>query len=388
MRWRQARDAAALAAAALAAAIRVRRGGRLGLPRRTDDVTAAVLERLLAQAAPGLRVTAVDLGSRDSGTTDRMRIGVGYADAETARAFPSTFFVKLAPRHAGTRVFVAMMALGARETRFYRDLRPRLDVDAPRAYAAIADQSNGDFVLVLEDLVAAGCRFGSAAEQCTRETAEAVIDGFGRLHARFWDHRDLDGALAWMPSPTRHRRLGIELAVSRLGIAAALRRPDDVVPPEARAVAPVVLERRDALERAWSTPPLTVVHGDAHLGNAFFRDGHAGFFDWQVVQQAQGMRDVSYFLCNSVPVALRREHEDVLIRRYLAVLASQGVPAPSFDAVWEQHRLHAAYAWIAAMVTAGARTMQPDAVSRAGVARATAAMHDLGSLERLARLPG
>jgi hypothetical protein len=50
---------------------------------------------------------------------------------------------------------------------------------------------------------------------------------------------------------------------------------------------------------------------------------------------------------------------------------------------WEQYRLHALYAWIAAVVTAAAATLQGEAIVRAGLERSSAAVMDLDSLGAL-----
>jgi aminoglycoside phosphotransferase (APT) family kinase protein len=153
-----------------------------------------------------------------------------------------------------------------------------------------------------------------------------------------------------------------------------------------RRLTPGVVRGRERLEAAWARGPLTVVHGDAHLGNTY-RDGErVGLLDWQVVQQAQAMRDVTYFLCNSVPTDLRRAHERALIDRHRTTLGEYGVAPPSADDAWEQHRLHALYAWIAAAFTAGAATLQDDDVVRAGVARTAHAVLDLDAAAALRAL--
>ena len=142
-------------------------------------------------------------------------------------------------------------------------------------------------------------------------------------------------------------------------------------------------EHRLALEALWTRPPLTLIHGDAHVGNLFFDGPEVGFLDWQVVQRGQGMRDVGYFLANSLAVETRREHDEALIRVYLAALAEAGVPPVPFSVAWEQYRLHALYAWIAAVVTAAAATLQGEAIVRAGLERSSAAVMDLDSLGAL-----
>ncbi len=155
------------------------------------------------------------------------------------------------------------------------------------------------------------------------------------------------------------------------------------MPSELQAAAAFVSEQRPALEALWTRPPLTLIHGDAHVGNLFFDDPEVGFLDWQVAQQGQGMRDVSYFLGNSLTVETRREHGEALIRVYLAALAEAGVPPVPFSVAWEQYRLHALYGWIAAVVTAAAATLQSEAIVRAGLERSSAAVMDLDSLGAL-----
>ena len=40
-----------------------------------------------------------------------------------------------------------------------------------------------------------------------------------------------------------------------------------------------------AVARLIDTPPHTVMHGDAHPGNVYFRNGAAGLLDWQAVRR-------------------------------------------------------------------------------------------------------
>ena len=111
--------------------------------------------------------------------------------------------------------------------------------------------------------------------------------------------------------------------------------------------------------------------------------GEVGLLDWQVVQRGQAMRDVSYFLVNSIPTETRRRHERELIELWRDVLDDCGVRPPSFETAWHQHRLHAPYTWIGAAVTAAVASLQPRAIARAGLSRAARALEDLESLAAL-----
>jgi Ser/Thr protein kinase RdoA (MazF antagonist) len=171
--------------------------------------------------------------------------------------------------------------------------------------------------------------------------------------------------------------------LSDAALSPALARFGELVPEPLRAQARFVSAQRGRLEAEWSRPPLTLIHGDAHAGNLFFDGAEVGFLDWQVAQQGQGMRDVTYFLANSLAVETRRAHGEALIRVYLSALAEAGGPALPFSAAWEQHRLHALYAWISTIVTAAAVTLQREPIVRAGLERAGAAVMDLDSLGAL-----
>ena len=127
-----------------------------------------------------------------------------------------------------------------------------------------------------------------------------------RLHAGFWDSPRLRTDLAWLKSRERNPRYRIERFLCAATLPRGVRRFGDLVPAPLQALVPRLIAARDALEDTWAEGPLTLVHGDVHAGNLYFLPGEVGFLDWQVVQRCQGMRDVSYFLANSIPTELRR----------------------------------------------------------------------------------
>ena len=124
----------------------------------------------------------------------------------------------------------------------------------------------------------------------------------------------------------------------------------------------------------------TLIHGDTHSGNLFVDGGRTGFFDWAVVGRAPGVRDVAYFLCNSLPVETRRAEEFNVARPYLAALATHGVALDEHTA-HEQYRLFSVYSWIAAASTAAMGSQwQPIDVSLAAMASTTQAIGDLDAV--------
>ena len=353
------------------------------LPREVAAVTPAWLTRALQPCAEGVVVSHVQAAGLESGTTARARLALQYEGPGTRADLPATLFVKLAPSDLRTRLFVGLLGLGRSEVAFYQTARHALPVRAPRVYFAAASRSGTRFVLLLEDLVASGCRFADITTPCDVVRARAVMQGLAKLHATHWESPRLHGDLAWLRGSRQDSIFRIGRFLSEVSLRPAFERFGELVPSELREAAGFVSEHRLALEGLWARPPVTLIHGDAHSGNLFFDGPEVGFLDWQVVQRGQGMRDVSYFLANSLSVQTRREHGEALIRVYLAALAEAGVPPVPFSVAWEQYRLHALYAWISAVVTAAAATLQRESIVRAGLERSSTAVMDLDSLGAL-----
>jgi len=341
------------------------------LPVDVDDLTpqwfTAVFEREVSEA------TVVD---RSSGTTGRARVELrGEPDV------PASVFVKLAPFNEQQRVFVAHTGMGVTEARFYRDLAPEIPVRVPATWFAQTDGAG--YVMVLEDLVASGCRFPGADEDAETR-ARDVVEQLATLHGRYWASNRFDdgGDLDWLAgSDAQGGDLGrrfIQRAVDVLG---------DQMDDEFHRIAETYIARADDIVALWREGAGTLVHGDPHLGNLFVDvvDGdRTGFLDWAVLCRMPGMRDVAYYLCNSVPTEVREPMERELVEQYCARLAAAGVTL-DYDDAWDQYRLHAVYSWVAAASTAGmGSAWQPIEIGLAATRRATAACAHLDSAGLLA----
>ncbi|TFH24756.1 MAG: hypothetical protein E4H03_02765 [Myxococcales bacterium] len=384
----------ALDAAAMAAAM-IRESGRLMIgrlvpgrgegpvPASAAAVGRAELTRAMSRTCPGARVARIRVLDEHSGTTDRARLALEYETTGDAEEPPVSVFVKTAPASLAGRLFVNVMDLAATEVRFYREIAATVPIAIPRAWYAERHSASGAFLLVLEDLTTRGARFTDASDRADLETARRVVTTLGRLHAAFWNSPRFDADLHWLKPPGPRRGLRLERFLCRAMVGRGTNRFADVIPEQIRASTTRIVDARDRLERAWAEGPATLLHGDSHIGNMYFVDDTVGLLDWQVAQRGQGMRDISYFLVNSVPTETRRAHERDLIELWRAVLDDGGVRPPTFDTAWRQHRLHATYTWIGTAVTAAAPQLQPAPIARAGLSRACRALVDLESLAAL-----
>ncbi|WP_051570724.1 phosphotransferase family protein [Cryptosporangium arvum] len=345
------------------------------LPDRAERVTAPWLASVL-----GREVRSVSLLSQDSGTAARARIAL---DAE-----PGRVFVKLTPRDVRQQLLMNVVGLGHREVLFYRAVAADVPIRVPRCYAAFDDPALGRIALVLEDLTGKAT-FRDVRDDVSVAEAGAVVDAFADLHAALWESPRLTGPLAALGPLRRSPVVGV---FGRALVRRALARPAapvaDLVPAALARRSRVVTENLEAIDDFWAAQPRTLTHGDPHLGNLFFEGASPGFLDWQVATICPGIRDVAYFLVTSLTPANAREHERRLVDRYGERLAAAGITSDP-DTLWTSYRAIAAEAYIAALATAGAgERMQPRAVARSGVARASAAVQALDTFDAIADLVG
>jgi len=342
-------------------------------------VDVADLDAAWFRDALGRQIDSVEVLDAHSGTTGRARLRLVADDR-----VPASVFVKLAPFDERQREFVDAQGMGIAEARFYRDLARECPVRVPAVLFADHDDERR-YVMVLEDLVASGARFPRTRDDDLLRVVEGVIDNFAALHGTYWESPRFSsvGDLAWIARRTRGYGGGggtfVRMAVDAFG-------PD--MPPEFHALAGLYCARSDAIASLLAAGPRTMVHGDAHLGNMFAFGTDPGLLDWAMIGCAPAMRDVAYFLCNSVPTAMRRAEERRLIDRYCAALRGHGVVLAANDA-WEQYRVQAVTGWVAAVSTAGmGARWQPERIGLAGTHRANATVADLTTVDALQVLLG
>jgi len=346
------------------------------LPLDVADLTpewfSAALERDVDEAR---------LLDRSSGTTGRAQVALSGEPS-----VPATVFVKLAPFDERQRAFVTSVGMGVAEARFYRDLAAEVPVRVPGVWFA---ETDGDrYVMVLEDLVASGCRFPHPTDDDIAWRARDIVEQLAALHAQFWESPRFEagGDLAWLSAKGTGGAGGgskfVRMAVDSLG---------DRMPEAFHRLSDIYLARHDDIARLWNSGPRTFVHGDPHMGNLFVDTAagdRTGFLDWAVIGRSPGLRDVAYVLCNSVPAEIRARDERGLVARYCDLVSASGVEIDREDA-WQQYRLFAVYSWVSAAATAGMGSKwQPLHIGLGGTRRATAACEQLGCVDLLEQLLG
>lgn len=134
-----------------------------------------------------------------------------------------------------------------------------------------------------------------------------------------------------------------------------------------------------------ASAPVTLTHGDAHIGNTYvLPNGDVGFLDWQVVRRGRWSQDVGYFLIGSLTEADRRRHERDLIEAYRTALDVPAAERPGQEAAWREYRSTPAYGLAIWLSTLGSDGWQRPEVSLALSQRFAAAYVELDSDEAMA----
>ena len=343
------------------------------IPATTADLTAAWLSGAL-----GTDVRSVSVLDAHSGTTGRAKIAV------EGDGLPDTLFVKLQPFDEEQRSFLQMIGLGVSEATFYAAVGDDLPVRSPKLWYDVAD---GSFVMVLEDLEAAGCHICAPDDDGRLAVAESLMTELAALHARFWGD-ELDWLADHALTPGDSEEAQERMSMGAMIVQSALDQFADELPPEFARMGTTYIAHNREIGALWNEGERTLIHGDDHIGNLFVDSGRTGFYDWAVASRYPGMRDVAYFLCNSLPTELRRAEEGSLIDRYRAGLSAGGVELDG-EIAWEQYRLFAVYSWISATTTAAMGSKwQPIEVGRRAMEQTTQALIDLDVLGLLSERLG
>lgn len=336
--------------------------GRMrSVPRSVADLTPAYLTGLLGRPVTTARV----LGG-DAGTSSRARVALTGDDV------PETVFVKMAAETVATRLMGELGRLADTETRFYRQLAPELS-GVPTSYGSTFDALTGRFVLVLEDLAAEECEFPDTLHPLNAAQAGSVVEQLARLHATFWER--IPGWVYSASGDTTSLLTGSLLKSSARRLA---ERTDIPV-----ATGRFIDDNYRAVAQLIDTGPHTVMHGDAHPGNVYFRRGAAGLLDWQAVRRGHPSRELAYTLVTSMTTADRQTHERDLLDHYRDELAGAGGPRLQRDELWDRYRQGALYPYVATLITSGMGGMQADDIALEGLRRSVAALADLDTVALL-----
>lgn len=346
-------------------------GGFRAFPRRVEDLTAEVLSRVM-----GRNVESVSVLDGEAGTSSRARLALG------GNAVPESVFVKLSAATAATRMLGELAKLGETEARFYKQLAPALGDGIPRSFGSDFDPLTGRYVVVLEDMTTSPCEFADTLHPLSTDQMASLVEVLGELHGTFWGRLPAKpggrAEFGWLSAPSADPANLLTPGLMKMSARKLADRT--TVPIEAGRF---LWENYQAATELVDAGTHTVLHGDSHPGNTYFRNGRAGLLDWQVVRRGHPARDLTYTLVLGMPTADRRAAERDLLDVYRKALVSAGGPEFDRDDLWTRYRQAVTYAFVSPLTTAGLGGMQTEAISLEGLQRAVAAIEDLETVAAL-----
>lgn len=340
-------------------------GRRREFPRRVADLTAATLSGLM-----GRDVESVSVIDGDAGTSSRARLALTGADV------PASIFVKLPAATAATRMLGELARLGETEARFYGQLAPAIDEGIPQSFGAAFDPVTGRYVVLLEDMTLTPCQFPDTLNPLTVDQMASLMEVFAGVHGAFWGKlpRNLSsaGEFGWLKAPSTEPTNLLTPSLMKMSARKLADRTD--IPIDTGRF---LWENYQRATEVVDAGTHTLLHGDPHPGNTYFRDGHAGLLDWQVVRRGHPARDLNYALVLGLSVADRRAADRDLLDVYRAAMAAAGGPELDREELWTRYRQAATYTFVSPLTTAGLGGMQTEAISLEGLRRAVSAIEDL-----------
>jgi hypothetical protein len=307
-------------------------------------------------------------------------------------ASTASVFVKQPAADLATRVFANLIGFWKIECAFCRNLADRMPIDTPRIHAV--RESASRFLIVMENLIdRPGIQLHVNREMLkgvSVEDARRCLDALARLHAGFahLDDDERERALPRALHPHRSPSLRpIVLAVNRQAGPRCHRKAPHVFTAELLALFQSALEGWDAMDAAWNATAPTLVHGDSHWGNFFETDAGIGMLDFQGAHFGAGMRDVQYFLGNSMAPEVLEAEERSLVEYYAKRVSELGAPI-GFETAWEQYRGFSFQTLMMTVVSLGLGSFtDSDEVMRVLLERACIAVKRLDFEGWLADLP-
>lgn len=352
------------------------------VPPRIGAVTPAWLTAALCGGHPGARVESVRFGSGSSGTSVRRQLLLTYNDAGQAAGLPPRVFAKSTPTVL-TRIANGATGVTAAEGGFYREIRPALDLEAPRGFHSAFDGRGFRSIHLLEDLVATrAATFCTPTTRISRAQAEDVVTTLAALHGSAAARRFVATPPPWLRTYEKWWESGITAANIRHYHRKGFTDAADMVPEELHGRGDDLWAAFRRSVAAHDRLPPTLLHNDVHLGNWYITgDGTMGLCDWQCVCVGNGSRDLAYALVTTLPVDDRRAWERELVALYVECLERLGAAPGSFDEMWDRYREQVIGALLMWTPTHSPPPlfpdMQPRETSREMIRRITTAIVDL-----------
>lgn len=309
------------------------------------------------------RITSVDQQDIPSVSSNCHNVVLSVAQ-EGEVVLPPSLFVKLPMPSLATRWFFSIIGSWQLESYFFKYVAPNVPLRTPHTYATHSEGTR--FFLIQENLHEdPSVQLFTNPDMMTGPSLELVhrcLDAFARLHAH---HYDLSAEQRESILPLdNHPFLGPQMriasrALNSLGLKPCMKRLPGRIPEDVVSAYKKTLRHWDELLGFWFSGQLSLLHGDSHLGNFFVSGDEMGMLDFQAVHWGNGIRDVQYFLIDSLPAEVLAAKEQDLVRYYVDRRGHHGT-AITFDTTWQEYRSFTYHTLMTIVVSIGFGALNED----------------------------
>ena len=337
-------------------------------PTQPTNLTTSWLSRALGHEIHSFEIEPFAEGAGIIGQVVRVQL-------DGQQPFPSLVAKFPSPSEANRAVAHTYNMYG-REVRFYQDIARQVSIRTPECYFADFDDTNQDFVLLMEDL--RDYEIGDQVKGCTLDQARQIISTIARLHASAWqpDHLHL------ISHDNAAQRDGM-IAGFDMGWPVVVEAFRELIPPAAMVAGDKMAVATPHLLREMCAPPVCLAHADVRLDNVFFGSGEVALVDWQSVCTSAPEQDLAYFLTQSVP--LETVLEEDLKGFYYQELRAHGIDYPR-ETFERRYKVAALYLLNYAVIIAGTLDLgneRGQALARTLLGGSLAALDDMGAFSLL-----
>lgn len=311
-----------------------------------DALTKLITQHALNDRLKGasiIEITKLDIQSVSS-NCNNIVFSVKWDEIGVDRDLPGSLFLKLPCKEFVTRLFCNFIDVWRLECSFFRSFSDDCPVRLPKVYAVANKRSR--FVLLQENLHAdPSVQLFTNADMVKGAPLEVIKSTLATL-ARFHAHYNA------LPAKEREAKLPVRAHpflspvmsevtkfINIKSLKPCREKAGEYFSEELEKLYLYAMQHWEILLDWWYREPLTLIHGDSHLGNFFISGDEMGMLDFQAAQWGKGIRDVQYFLINSVSAETLAQHEKKLVQFYLDELERHDVNL-SFKAGWEQYRAY------------------------------------------------
>lgn len=316
---------------------------RSNIPNDFDDMSVDWINQALTDGRTAIESKVIDvdvelIGISSGYMSELARLNLKWAGEESDN--PSSIIAKIPSPDEVTRSLASGLRLYDREVLFYQEIGSESGVRVPHCYYGSMYPRESKYVLLLEDLGSVGLSDRNSLSSLS--DAKIALKTLATMHALWWDSERLDSH-PWLSTMTSRSLIANYETRYRHGWTGVKERIADRLPPGVIEVGDLLENVIEDIFRISSEGPQTLVHGTYRPENIYFGLGDQTLdpvvTSWYFAGRRQAASDVAFFIPYSLPVGIRIQHEESLIRGYHEVLTGLGVGGYSIDQLLEHYRL-------------------------------------------------